>query len=106
MSFKGTIGSFTGCSGVRRLTLQALALRVQGRYALLGGSRVVISGVRSRVTKVISQIRGLITPLITTHEPPSWEGCNSWGSLQGSVGIICFWGLLGKWEAESINPKP
>ena len=39
--------------------------------ALLGGSWVVISGVISRVTIVITQIRGLITPLITTHEPPS-----------------------------------
>ena len=29
---------------------------------------VVISGVISRVT---THIRGLITPLITTHEPPS-----------------------------------
>ena len=38
---------------------------------LLGGSWVVISGVISRVTFVITQIRGLLTPLITTHEPPS-----------------------------------
>ena len=35
---------------------------------LLGGSWVVISGVISRVT---IHIRGLITLLITTHEPPS-----------------------------------
>ena len=34
------------------------------RNPLLGGSWVVISGVRT-------VIRGLITPLITTHEPPS-----------------------------------
>ena len=34
---------------------------------LLGGSWVVIIGVISRVT---IHIRGLITPLITTHEPP------------------------------------
>ena len=38
---------------------------------ILGGSWVVISGVISRVTIVITQIRGHITPLITTHEPPS-----------------------------------
>ena len=62
---------------------------------LLGGSWVVISGVISRVTILITHIRGLITllittlnpkpynpkdpfkgtllitPLITTHEPPS-----------------------------------
>ena len=37
---------------------------------VLGGSWVVISGVVSRVTIVIIHIRGLITPLITTHEPP------------------------------------
>ena len=38
----------------------------------LGGSWVVISGVISRVTITTTHIRGLITPLITTHEPPSW----------------------------------
>ena len=38
---------------------------------LLGGSWVVISGVISRVTLLITHVRGLITPLITTHEPPS-----------------------------------
>ena len=38
---------------------------------LLGGSWVVISGVISRVTIVITHIRGLITPLITAQEPPS-----------------------------------
>ena len=38
---------------------------------LLGGSWVVLSGVISRVTIVITQIRGLITPLIAAHEPPS-----------------------------------
>ena len=35
---------------------------------LLGGSWVLINGVISRVT---IHIRGLITPLIATHEPPS-----------------------------------
>ena len=38
---------------------------------LLGGSWVVISRVISRVTIFITHIRGLITLLITTHEPPS-----------------------------------
>ena len=42
---------------------------------LLGGSWAVISGVISRVTIVITHIRGLITPLITTHEPPSRVVC-------------------------------
>ena len=34
-------------------------------------SWVVISGVTSRAATVITQIGGLITTLITTHEPPS-----------------------------------
>ena len=38
---------------------------------LLGGSWVVISGVTGKVTIVITHIRGLITILTTTHEPPS-----------------------------------
>ena len=38
---------------------------------ILGGSWVVITGVIIRVTILISHVRGLITPLITTHEPPS-----------------------------------
>ena len=42
-----------------------------GLARLLGGSWVVISGVISRVTVVITYSRGLIAPLITTHEPPS-----------------------------------
>ena len=38
---------------------------------VLGGSGAVVSGVKSRVTVVITHIRELITILITTHEPPS-----------------------------------
>ena len=38
---------------------------------LLGVSWGVISGVISRVTVIITHIRGLITPRITTHQPPS-----------------------------------
>ena len=38
---------------------------------IFAGSWVDISGVISRVTIIITHIRGLITPLITTHEPPS-----------------------------------
>ena len=37
----------------------------------LGGSWVVISGVIRKVTIVTTHIRGLITLLMTTHEPPS-----------------------------------
>ena len=48
-------------------------------------------GVISRVTIVITHIRGLITPLITAHEPPSikldsesrvLEGCYQVPSLE------------------------
>ena len=52
-------------------------LALHARFCLggvLGGSWLVISGVISRVTIVITHIRGLITPLITTHEPPSTPG--------------------------------
>ena len=38
---------------------------------LLGGSWAAISGVISKVTIAITHIRGFITILITTHEPPS-----------------------------------
>ena len=50
-----------------------------GSQTLLGGSWVVnISGAISKVSiLIITHIRGLITPLITTHEPPS--------SVQGSA---------------------
>ena len=47
----------------------------------LGGSWVVISRVISRVTVVISYVTGLITPLTTTHEPPSKD------SRRGSSGF-------------------
>ena len=62
--------------------------RRRGEQTLLGGSWVVISGVITRVTIVITYIRGLIliTPLITTHEPPSRpETLN--GSSFGAFGI-------------------
>ena len=39
--------------------------------SILGGSWVVICGVVSRVTIIITHISGLIAPLLTTHEPPS-----------------------------------
>ena len=59
-----------------------------GRYLpytyLLGGSWVDISGVISRVTILTTHTRGLITLLITTHEPPSrnlWESQHQWESL-------------------------
>ena len=45
---------------------------------------MVISGVISKVTIVITHSSGLITPLITTHEPPNgaiWEFLRSYISL-------------------------
>ena len=41
---------------------------------LLGGSWVVIGRVVSRPTFLLAHNRGLRTPLITTHEPPSRLG--------------------------------
>ena len=52
------------------MTCRTLKFRFLG---ILGGSWVVISGVKSKVLKVtilITRIRGLITPLITTHKSP------------------------------------
>ena len=73
---KGSIGVFRGSgvviSGVVSLLIWVITM------VLPGGSWVVISGVVSpliwvisKVTIVITHTRGLITPLITTHEPPS-----------------------------------
>ena len=41
------------------------------RVLALGGSWLVISRVIGRITLLITYIRALITPLITTYEPPS-----------------------------------
>ena len=49
---------------------------------LLGGSWVVISGVIGKVTILITLIRGLITPLITTHELPRRRHVGNTGSSQ------------------------
>ena len=54
-----------------RLGGGGLGLKALFLEALVGGSWVVISGAISRVTVVITHIRGLRTLLITTHEPPS-----------------------------------
>ena len=50
---------------------RAYGALVRALIQLLGGSWVVICGVTSRVTIILSHIRGLITLLITTHEPTS-----------------------------------
>ena len=58
---------------------------------LPGGSWVVLSGVISRVTILITHIRGLISLLITTHEPLSGDPIkghkckhSTWTSLEAS----------------------
>ena len=56
---------------------ESSALADQGLICLslgpvpLGGSWVVLSGVVIRVAIFMAHIKGLITLLITTHEPPS-----------------------------------
>ena len=45
-----------------------MALGLEG---LLGGPWAVMNVVISRVTLLLTHIKGLITPLITTDEPPS-----------------------------------
>ena len=68
----------------------------EAQGSILGGSWVVISRVVSRITTVITHIRGLIAPLITTHEPPSrvW-GLGGLGLRVGGFGAsgIRVWGL-------------
>ena len=61
---------------------------------LLGGSWVVISGVISKVTIVITHIRELVTVLITTHEPPSRFGRDGpWPILFRSAWPCSTWGF-------------
>ena len=58
---------------------------------VLGGSWVVISRVISRVSILITHIRGLLTPLITTHEPPSralnytFEACSFQSGISDAI---------------------
>ena len=74
---------------------------------LLGGSCVVTSRVISRVSILITHIRGLITLLITTHEPPSNKPCCKFWRLgavtleltsSSSIGALMigrgFWGPI------------
>ena len=46
-----------------------------GHRTQLGGSWLVISGVLSRVIVLITHIRGLVTALFRTHEPPRTLRC-------------------------------
>ena len=51
--------------------MQGVGFGDSGGYCLLGGSWVVISMVISPLTWVITIVTLLLTPRITTHEPPS-----------------------------------
>ena len=53
---------------------------------MLGGSWVVISGVRSRVPIVRTRLRGFVTLRITTHEPPSATAGLDKGSVRVQKG--------------------
>ena len=61
--------------GFRGLGLRVLGLqdpwKTTGFGVLRRGPWAIIGGVRSRVTIILTRIRGLITPLVTAHEPPS-----------------------------------
>ena len=70
-----------------------LAVSLRSR-PLLGGSWVVISRVISRDIILITYIRGLITLLITTHEPPSTQTLSPEHSALAIV-FSARWLLLG-----------
>ena len=55
---------------------------------LLGGSGVVIIGIISKVTIVITHITGLITIHITTHDPPSVVRLSGGFTGQGCRALI------------------
>ena len=62
---------------------------------MLGGSWVAINGLISKVTKLVSHIRGLISGAI--HEPPSRGGSRFlYRLLEGSMQAC----------EEPLNPKP
>ena len=58
----------------------------------MGGSWVVINRVISRVAILLTHIRWLVTPLITTHEPPSSTSAGtstSTGTVPSSAQGVC-----------------
>ena len=59
----------------------------------LGGLWVVISGVISRATIIMTLIRGLLSLLITTHEPASRASCACWPLLEPTTVDVGFIGL-------------
>ena len=62
---------YSGRSGTTTQQFLKQDLFALTKEGVLGGSWVVISRVISRATVHITHIGGLMTPLITTHEPPS-----------------------------------
>ena len=54
---------------------------------------MAITGVISRVIVVITHSRGLLTPLITTHEPPSSASAFGLNSCLGS----------GRWKVSGLG---
>ena len=57
-------------TGVRKGSMRSShVLRLLCKAPLHGGSWLVITRVISKITLLITHIRGLLTPLITTHEP-------------------------------------
>ena len=49
---------------------ESVACRFKTFGAILGGSWVGIGGVTSMAT-IVTRLGGLVTPFMTTHEPPS-----------------------------------
>ena len=91
--------------GTPRTIVPATRFEIQKGSALLGGSWVVISGGISRVTIVITHIRGFISLLITAHEPPSMEiqrMCRPKGWVQ--IGRREFLGLGGRLPPPPSEP--
>ena len=74
---------YIGVHGFVRLPFATLRTLSKISGLILGGSWLVRSRVLSRVTIVITHIRGLIALLLTTHEPPSMSGCKRLTQYQG-----------------------
>ena len=66
----------------------------------LGGSWVVISRVITRVAILMTHIRGLMTLLLTTHEPPSKGFIGGFRVLVGFTSIAIFG------RPCTLNPNP
>ena len=69
---------------------------------LLGGSWVVVAGVTSPRMSLIHMVTLLLTPLITTHEPPSRD-CHTGASELGTSHELCaeLWRIDEPWVVSS-----